>query len=286
MTVSIFFRQGYFTLIELLVVIGIIAVMAAMLLPSLGAVRERGRAAACAGNLRQLAMANMTYSCDNDGFFAPYARFSAHSAPGFPYPLWWGLRTGSDHALYNEGGFLSAYLNGNPKVLICESASQLVDFGTADGGGYGYNANGVGGTGYITMGPDKPQSSTDAAEFGKSVNVSMLTRSSSLIMFADSVNAGGMGTAPAELRPIDRVYGPDSYAYIHFRHNGKANIGWTDGHVSAESCSSEVDSSKYALALLGDGEVGHIFPVNTGLPVDHTYYDTYGRADPAGAYKK
>ncbi len=59
-------RAKGFTLIELLVVIAIIAVLMAVLMPSLNRAREQGKRAGCLNNLKQLGLAWIAYAGDND----------------------------------------------------------------------------------------------------------------------------------------------------------------------------------------------------------------------------
>lgn len=88
-----------FTLVEILVVVAIIMILAAILLPVLSLVRERGRAAVCLSNLRQLGLAMQLYTEDS----GKYPVSTADLQPPNPMSYGWGLKLMSyvkDRAVY------------------------------------------------------------------------------------------------------------------------------------------------------------------------------------------
>jgi len=61
-------KSKAFTLVELLVVISIIALLMAILMPSLARVRNQAKAVACMSNLKQWSIAFLAYCGDNNGY--------------------------------------------------------------------------------------------------------------------------------------------------------------------------------------------------------------------------
>ncbi|MBN8527560.1 MAG: type II secretion system protein [Planctomycetes bacterium] len=104
-----------FTLIELLVVVSIIAILAAMLLPTIRLVRESAYTTVCVANMRQLGMAVQAYSDDNQGLMAMTATYGLAVADDF---------YGPDFTYYHWYAPLRSYLdapetNQATKVFIC-----------------------------------------------------------------------------------------------------------------------------------------------------------------------
>ncbi len=62
------FSRSAFSLVELLVVVGIIALLLAILVPSMGTTRETANRTKCQSHLRQLGVVNHAYSVDNGSF--------------------------------------------------------------------------------------------------------------------------------------------------------------------------------------------------------------------------
>lgn len=82
-------RRRGFTLIELLVVISILALLIAILLPTLSSAREAARRAVCLSNLDQLATAQGVYANENKGVLATgHTGINANEHKQFNYAIY------------------------------------------------------------------------------------------------------------------------------------------------------------------------------------------------------
>ncbi len=111
-------HRSSFTLIELLVVIAIIAILASMLLPALGRVKETARRVVCLNQLRQIYLAAAGYATDSDGYLPGGAHVDRIGA--------WNRNQGDAGSRYNpgvEGLWTFGYLPER-KMLTCPSRTD------------------------------------------------------------------------------------------------------------------------------------------------------------------
>ena len=184
-------RRG-FTLIELLVVIAIIAILASILFPVFARAREKARQASCQSNQKQMALAIIMYSSDND--------------ETYPFALTANNTTWRNAAL--------PYIR-NRQIFQCPSyrpAGTMFDGSViadnAQLGGYGMNDVHNG---------DSPSAAAEAAIVS--------TASTVLLTEID----GSYVTAQTQAAGYTRADITGSAAGV--RHNGGCNYAFCDGHV-------------------------------------------------------
>lgn len=133
-------KQG-FTLVELLVVIGIIAVLIAILLPSLSRARAAASSVASLSNLRQLGIGLLNYLNDNRGTYPVGAMPSVAGQPrerwaDFIYPY-----------MQSTEVYMSPHLTPDDRARMTKPFAHTCDPNSNPGirpntiyfGGYGYN---------------------------------------------------------------------------------------------------------------------------------------------------
>ncbi len=242
--------RAAFTLVELLVVIAILGVLAAILAPAIGAGFTAADSARCMSNLRQLHVANTLYASEHGRYVA--------AAPdiwdGGNLHRWHGVRAVSKGEPFKpENGPLAKYLGGDGAVRFCPALKHVADGFESGCGGYGYNYYGVGSRSYALG--SQPGAAAGIAPSG-------IRHPAETLMFADTaypeIHAGEKVLIEysfaephwhlEDRRPVESYEAQPS---IHFRHNGRANVVWCDGHVTRETMTFSQKAGGFEAAGIG-----------------------------------
>jgi len=261
-------KQKAFTLIEILVVISVIALLIAILMPALAAARSLTRGLVCKSNLRQLLIASIGYATENDGFYVPAASDMWDSAG---LHRWHGVRDTLDESFDASRGPLVGYL-ADGRVKECPAKVGFVkgeDWNTnfeQGCGGYGYNMTYIGSR-IWQCGINGVQAWKES--YARTTRMTEIAGPGETLMFADTAIANdgrslieySFAEPPFTVSNGQTVIGFYMSPSIHFRHRGRANIGWADGHIEPREMAKFGDKNVYGVDS-ADMKLGWFEPIN------------------------
>ena len=208
-------RSVGYTLVELLVVVAIVAIMAALLFPSLSGVWESFHSAKCISNLRQLSQAALQFSSDNENYLPP--------------ALW---ANGT-----NSSSVLDPYLKDASGRVLCPSARAITNRA------YGIN---------LALELCLPLSwgpNDDTYYRHSAYKILQLSKPAGIILFADSPSLSSNGVGSYIVLPPIPAF--QMAARIDTRHSGrkKFNASFVDGHAETLTTDSALSAGFWTNGL-------------------------------------
>ena len=253
-------RKAGFTLIELLVVITIIAILASILFPVFTSAKASAKKIQSISSLKQINMASLMYSTDNDGIL-----MRDHIDSGMKTVYWWGSWDGI--SLKPEESFLYPYTKNkgiNNDSVMPDSFRNALGMT-----GYGYN--------YAYLSPTIYDSNWN--ETLVSVSDTQSSSPAETISFATSARINNWAYSPWKLEG-SALIDPPSYQFpgVHARHVGnKAVVSWLDGHVTTMSVSVRSQNFGYSFnpSWYTKSRLGDIMNANCAYdsPCEDYFYD-------------
>jgi prepilin-type processing-associated H-X9-DG protein/prepilin-type N-terminal cleavage/methylation domain-containing protein len=215
-----------FTLIELMVVIAIIAILATLLMPAFKGMTQKAQGVTCSNNLRQLGVLSEIYAADNNGEFPP----------PWTYSCLWMDKLIADTQYGGDLAKAHAAMSTDKAGTRCPTRIRSsADYSATFNSAYGATAARDGGKWWFNYGMNYNYLSKVPEGGGLRLPIRHVAaqKPSQCIYVADSnIEAGG------QPRDINRGW---SAAYPSPRHNGRANVLWVDGHVTAETLAWLID---------------------------------------------